>query len=357
MEANKEAMLNSPSSALVTEFETLATTIKDSAINESMAALGIDSNNAAEGIKNLVTSLTESIKANGLTGTVTDAAMSPSIIGSVIVGGLVTSLGGTLFRMLSGKALGSLANFTFGAAGSGAAGVNAARGMMSFAGAGAGGAGAGGAGAGGAAAGASGAGGAAAGAAQTGSKFASFLKWLPIVGDVAQGVSEGLETGSVGRGLFGGVGSFLGRLGLAAAGTATTGVGGILTQAAGGYAGANVGSGIYDWLFGETTPETALQGSEIPTSSNASLDSSYLNTIAVASNTTNVWLQTLTGFSENIRDDISQIKSNGNIQNNEGLIDLLSSSSQNSEAMISLMAETNTLLQRLIRRYDETANN
>ena len=345
-----EALKNSPWMAVPAELEKLATTIKESILSGVIDQLGIDTQDAGKSFVTTLRELTSNIQNNGIVGATTDAiTSSPTLMTGTIVTGILAALGlrsaaGAIASpfILGGKYLMNTA-ITPGAAGA----SNAARGMMSFASTG------------GLATSAATAAPAAstAAAAQTGSKFVSFLKWLPLVGDVAQGVSEGLETGSVGRGLFGGVGSFLGRLGLAAAGTATTGVGGIVTQAAGGYAGANVGSGIYDWLFGESTPETALQGSQIPTSSNASLDTSYLNTIAVASNTTNVWLQTLTGFSENIRDDISQIKSNGNIQNNEGLIDLLSSSSQNSEAMISLMAETNTLLQRLIRRYDETANN
>ena len=328
---------------------------------DNMLGFGETGSGLMDGVRELIT-LSEGQDLEGFIKNVWDTLPDSAkiVVGMASIIGLLTSIKDGIFGLgplLTGAS--SAAGGALGAAGAAASGAaNAGR-----------------------AAGA-------AGAAAQGSKFVSFLKWLPLVGDVAMGVSEGLETGSVGRGIFGGVGSFLGRLGMAAAGTATTGIGGVVTQAAGGYAGANVGSWLYDSLFGSdpSVSNIPINDSTIPISqgqdtvldklqliASESMETNYMlgyiltqstttslilkDSISVHANTTNTWLENLNGVAETIRDDISEIKTNGGIQNNDDLIDLLSSSSQNTESMVALISETNALLQRLIRRYDEISNN
>ena len=110
------------------------------------------------------------------------------------------------------------------------------------------------------------------------------LKAIPILGDVAEGVAYGYESGSIGKGIAAAGGSFAGRVAGAAAGTAVApGVGTVVGETLGSMAGAAAGAAAYDsvadtatdlwqksmptWLGGKeqtSTTATQIAGGNIP---------------------------------------------------------------------------------------------
>ena len=382
-----ENLKDSATMAIPSAIERMANELKAQTMTTVLENLSIDINSSGKEFVDEINGITKNLRDNGLVSGLAKTFGDLGTNTQLLIGGFgalalaVNTLPLALTAIFGVKMAGRGLTSLIAPAAASTTGTQAARGMMGFASpAAAASTAATAATAASTAAGtASNAG--AAGAAAQGSKLASFLKVVPLIGDVITGYIHGSETGSIGRGIFAGVGSLAARTGAAAAGTATTGVGGVLIQGGASVAGGYGGAELYDYLFGEETPsgnmpESLTTGTNfnemiatyLATISTTTIDSNYKlgyileesmqstilirDSLSVHANTTNVWLRNLNGISETIRDDISQIKTKNNSLSNNN--NSQNNASQNSESMLLLMSETNRLLQSLVRKYDES---
>ena len=350
-EETATALKNSPGLNLSSNLETTVATATAAATTEAFKLLNIDPNNSIKGLNEFLVNINNNIKDNGLLGGLSETFSQLDTTTQLLLGSFAAlSAAAVAFPTILATVVGtsSLLSSIIAPGAMSTTGTQAAARMMGLGGAGASGAGA-------------------SGAVKGGSKILRGLGRLAVPLTIGMGAYDAysalsddtLTTRQKSEGVGEAVGGTGGALAGAAAGAAIGSIVPIIGTTIGGIAGGLLGYFGGSALGGAAGGAIGSTISDDIASTTAAVDvnSSYLNTIAVASNTTNVWLQTLTGFSENIRDDISQIKANGGIKDDKNLTDLLSASAQNSEFMLVKMQETNSLLLRLIRKYDEASNN
>ena len=105
------------------------------------------------------------------------------------------------------------------------------------------------------------------GGLKSASGFMKYAKGIPLLGDVAQGVSYGMESGSIGKGIAAGLGSLGGRaLGAAVGTVAAPGVGTVIGETAGSFVGAAGAANAYDELTTKKE-DTPTKPAPVPSSS------------------------------------------------------------------------------------------